>query len=89
VTLQHPRGLAALICTATHLFGFALLITRFAPLGDAIMAVWARGVGTVIDALPCLPLLRHTVIYILNALALTVLFVAVQCPRAKGIDQCP
>lgn len=75
--LQMVGGLAGLTCAATYLFGFAVLIALLAPLGYGAMDVDTQAVVGLIDAKPGLLILWNTVIYILNALALAVLVVAV------------
>lgn len=73
MTLRTIGGFAALLCAATYLFGFALLVTLLAPLGDSDPAV----VVGFIEAQPGLLTLWYTVIYVVNALALAVLVVAI------------
>ena len=72
---QTLGGLAGLICAATYLFGFAFLVKSLAPLGYGSMDIDAHAVVGFIDANPGLLILWNTVIYILNALALTFLVV--------------
>lgn len=76
MTLQKTGGLAALTCAATYLFGFAFLVTLLAPLGFGTGDIDASAVVAFIDAQPGLLIIWNTVIYILNALALVVLVVA-------------
>ena len=76
MTLTRTGGLAALTCAATYLVGFALLLTVLAPLGygtgqidpAAVVAFTAERAGLMIA--------WNSTIYILNALALAVLVVA-------------
>ena len=70
MTLQRTGGLAALVCAATYLFGFAFLVTVLAPLGFGTGDTDASTVVAFIDAQPGLMIVWNTVIYILNAFAL-------------------
>jgi hypothetical protein len=78
MTLRNTGGLAALLCGATYVFGFALLLTVLAPLGfgsgqidaDAVVAFASERAGILIA--------WNSGIYILNALALAVLVVALE-----------
>lgn len=76
MTLQRTGGLAALVCAATYLFGFAFLVTVLAPLGFGTGDTDASTVVAFIDAQPGLMIVWNTVIYILNAFALAILVVA-------------
>ena len=76
MTLQRIGGIAALICAATYLFGFAFLVTLLAPLGYGTNDIDAQAVVAFIDARPGLLIVWNSVIYILNALALAILVVA-------------
>lgn len=75
--LQTIGGIAALICAATYLFGFAFLVTALAPLGYGTMEIDGTAVVRFINANPGVLILWNTGIYILDALALAVLVVAV------------
>ena len=75
--LQTLGGLAGLTCAATYLFGFAFLVTLLAPLGFGTVDIDAHAVVGFIDANRGLLILWNSVIYILNALALVILVVAV------------
>lgn len=77
MTLQKIGGLAGLTCAATYLFGFAFLVTTLAPMGYGTIDIDARAVVGFIDTNPSFLILWNSVIYILNALALAVLVVAV------------
>lgn len=77
MTLHKVGGLAGLTCAATYLFGFAFLVTTLAPMGYGTVDIDARAVVNLIDANPGFLILWNSVIYILNALALAVLVVAV------------
>ncbi len=77
MTLQTLGGLAAFTCAATYLFGFTLLVTLLAPLGFGSSDIDAHAVVGFIEANPAILILWNTVIYILNALALAVLVVAI------------
>ncbi len=72
---QRLGGFAGLTCAATYLFGFAFLVTLLAPLGYGTIDIDAKAVVAFIDANPGLLILWNSVIYILNALALSVLVV--------------
>lgn len=77
MTLHRIGGVAAFICAATYLVGFAFLVTVFAPLqgaDDMVAFIHTRG-GLFIA--------WNTTIYIINALALLVLVVALS--RASGV----
>lgn len=75
--LQTFGGLAGLTCAATYLFGFAFLVTLLAPLGFGTVDIDARAVVRFIGTNHGLLILWNSVIYILNALALVILVVAV------------
>lgn len=77
MTIQKVGGLAGLTCAATYLFGFAFLVTTLAPLGYGTVDIDPRAVVSFIEASPSFLILWNSVIYILNALALAVLVVAV------------
>ena len=80
-------GLSALICAATYLFGFAFLLTFLAPTGYGTTAIDAGAVVSFIAAWPAGLILFNSVIYILNALALVALVVALAArlsPSAPG-----
>ncbi len=84
--LQTIGGLASLICAATYLFGFAFLVTYLAPLGFGTADLDPRAVIHFIEVNPSFLILWNSVIYILNALALAVLVVALHarlCPPTK------
>lgn len=76
MTLQRIGGIAGLMCAATYLFGFALLVTLLAPLGFGSSDIDARAVVEFIQNQPGLLIVWNSVIYILNALALALLVVA-------------
>lgn len=77
MTLQKIGGFASLTCAATYLFGFAFLVTMLAPMGYGTTDIDAPAVVRFIDASPGFLILWNSVIYVLNALALAVLVVAV------------
>ncbi|AHM05920.1 hypothetical protein roselon_03681 [Roseibacterium elongatum DSM 19469] len=52
MTLRTAGGLAALICAATYLVGFALLVTVLAPLGFGADEVDATAVANFIAERP-------------------------------------
>jgi len=74
--LQTVGGLAGLACAATYLFGFAFLVTLLAPLGFGTGDIETAEVIRFTQANQALMIAWNTVIYIVNALALTVLVVA-------------
>jgi len=76
MTLLRTGGLAGLVCAATYLFGFAFLVTLLAPLGYGTVDIDAHAVVAFINDSPGLLILWNTVIYIVNALALAVLVIA-------------
>lgn len=76
MTLARAGGVAALICAVTYLAGFALLVTLLAPLGFGGPDIDPAAVVAFIDARPYVLIAWNSVIYIVNALALTVLVVS-------------
>lgn len=76
MTLRQTGGLAALVCGATYIVGFAFLVTLLAPLGFGTDRIDAAGVVAFINARPGTLIAWNSTIYIVNALALAVLVVA-------------
>ncbi|MFA8444170.1 hypothetical protein [Yoonia sp.] len=76
MSLYMLGGFAGLICAGTYLFGFLCLVTVLAPLGYGTAQIDADAVVAFIDARPAFLTVWNSVIYILNALALVVLVVA-------------
>jgi hypothetical protein len=76
MTLSRFGGLSALICAATYLVGFALLVTVLAPLDYSTAKIDPAAVAAFIDTRPGVMIAWNSTIYVLNALALTVLVVA-------------
>lgn len=76
MSFQKTGGLAALICAATYLIGFALLVTLLAPLGFGAGEIDVPAVVAFTEARPGILIAWNTAIYIINALALAVLVVA-------------
>lgn len=76
MTMQRIGGLAALICAGTYIFGFALLVTSLAERGFGTNDIDRVAVVHFTVENQSLMILWNTVIYILNALALAVLVVA-------------
>ncbi len=76
MTLSRIGGFAALTCAATYLFGFAVLVTVLAPLGFGTAQIDIPAVVAFIHESPGLIIVWNTTIYIVNALALVVLVVA-------------
>ena len=76
MTLRAIGGLAALTCAATYLAGFALLLTVLAPLGYGTNGIDAAAVTAFIAERPGVLVAWNTTIYVVNALALAVLVVA-------------
>jgi len=78
MTLRQAGSLAALTCAATYLVGFALLVTVFAPLGLGSDKIDATAVADFIAERPGVMIAWNTLIYVVNALALAVLVVALR-----------
>ncbi|MFG6564838.1 hypothetical protein ACGYLI_11525 [Sulfitobacter sp. 1A13421] len=78
MTFRKAGGLAALICAATYLVGFVMIVTVFAPLGFGSGDVDPAAVVAFIAERPGVMIAWNTVIYIVNALALAVLVVALR-----------
>ncbi|EAR52563.1 hypothetical protein OG2516_05628 [Oceanicola granulosus HTCC2516] len=76
MTLTKAGGLAALVCAGTYIFGFVFLVTVFAPLGFGTGETDVPAVVAYIADRPGVMIAWNTTIYIVNALALTVLVVA-------------
>ena len=76
MTLTRTGGFAALICSATYLIGFALLVTLLAPLGYGTNDIDPAAVVAFDAARPGILTAWNSTIYVLNALALVVLVVA-------------
>lgn len=84
MSLQKIGGFAALTCAATYLFGFALLVTLLAPLGFGSGLPDTAAVIDFIETRPGILIAWNTVIYIINALALAVLVVALHARLAPA-----
>lgn len=76
MTLQRIGGLAALACAGTYIFGFVLLVTVMADVGFGSNDIDAATVVQFTVDHQTLMILWNSVIYVLNALALAVLVVA-------------
>lgn len=76
MTMKRIGGFAALICAATYIFGFALLVTVMAEAGFGSDAIQGADVVRFTVTNQALMITWHTVIYVVNALALVVLVVA-------------
>ncbi|MEL6683199.1 MAG: hypothetical protein AAFQ09_11215 [Pseudomonadota bacterium] len=76
MTIQRIGGLAALTCAATYMFGFVLLVTLMAEAGFGSNAIDPATVVRFTLENQGLMIMWNTVIYVLNALALAVLVVA-------------
>jgi hypothetical protein len=76
MTTQRIGGIAALICAATYIFGFVLLVTVMAEMGFGTNDIDAAAVVRATAENPAIMITWNTVIYIVNALALTLLVVA-------------
>lgn len=76
MTMQRVGGIAALACAATYLFGFALLVTLLADSGYGTSAINGADVVRFNVENQALMITWNTVIYVVNALALAVLVVA-------------
>ncbi len=84
MTLTRIGGLAALICAATYLIGFALLLTLLAPLGFGTAELDPGAIAAFIYARPGVMIAWNTTIYVVNALALVVLVVALAARLAPA-----
>ncbi|MFD0980121.1 hypothetical protein [Tropicimonas aquimaris] len=87
MTLHHSGGIAALLCGATYVAGFALLLTLLTPLGYGTEEIDTRAVAALAEAQPGLLIAWNSTIYIANGLALAVLTVALAerlQPRVPG-----
>lgn len=82
--LERLGGLAALTCAATYLVGFALLAAYLAPLGYGTARIDAQATVGFIHEHPAIMLAWNSTIYIVNALALAVLVVALKARMATG-----
>lgn len=76
MTLQRIGGFAALACAGTYIFGFALLVTVLADSGYGTDEIEAAEVVRFTVENQALMITWNTVIYIVNALALALLVVA-------------
>ncbi|MBT0958983.1 DUF4386 family protein [Alphaproteobacteria bacterium KMM 3653] len=76
MTMNRIGGIAALTCAATYIFGFVLLVTEFAEIGFGTNDIDAARVVRFTVENQMLLIIWNTVIYVLNALALAVLVVA-------------
>ncbi len=83
MTLHKAGGLAAITCAATYIFGFVFLVTVFAPLGFGTGEIDVPAVVAYIAERPGVMIAWNTTIYVVNALALTVLVVALHRRIAK------
>lgn len=80
--LQLFGGLAALACASTYLVGFALLATFLAPMGYGTAEIDTQAVVAFIHERPGIMLAWNSTIYIVNALALVVLVIALRARLA-------
>ncbi|MAM62206.1 DUF4386 family protein [Maritimibacter sp. UBA3975] len=77
MTLSKTGGLAALLCAITYVIGFALLLTVFAPLNFGTANIDpAQVVRFIDDGGASILIAWNLTIYVVNALALAVLTVA-------------
>lgn len=76
MTMQRIGSLAALACAGTYIFGFVLLVTVMAEAGFGSSAIEAADVVRFTVENQALMITWYTVIYVVNALALAVLVVA-------------
>ena len=76
MTLRTLGGIAGLTCAGTYIFGFALLVTLLAPLGFGSGDIDNAAVIAFLQSNQGIMILWNSVIYIVNALALSVLVVA-------------
>ncbi|MCC0020002.1 MAG: DUF4386 family protein [Nitratireductor sp.] len=84
MTFQRMGGIAGLVCAATYIFGFIVLVTTLAPLGFGTNTIDAGAVVDLIRTQPGVLILFNTVIYIVNALALAVLVTALHVRLKPG-----
>ncbi|MCJ7872020.1 hypothetical protein [Phaeobacter sp. J2-8] len=87
MTLQRVAGCAALICAASYLFGIAVLVLILAPLGFGSIDVDPHAVVAFIDTRPTLLITWNTVIYVVNAIALTVLVEAMHRRQSQDAPE--
>lgn len=83
MTMQRIGGFAALTCAGTYIFGFVLLVTVLADLGFGTNDIEAAAVVRFTVENQAIMITWNTVIYIVNALALALLVVAL-ASRLKG-----
>ena len=76
MTIQRIGGLAAMACAATYIFGFVLIMTVLADSGFGATAADSADKVRFIAENQALMITFNTVIYVVNALALGVLVVA-------------
>lgn len=76
MTLQRVGGFAALACAGTYIFGFVLLVTVMADAGFGSNAIDGTDVVRFTIDNQALMITWNTVIYVLNALVLAILVVA-------------
>lgn len=86
MSLRVIGGAAAVICAATYLIGFALLLTLLAPLGYGSEEIDVEAVVAFIGTDGGLLIAWNTVIYIVNGLALVVLTLALHA-RLKPVSR--
>lgn len=85
MTMQRLGGISALTCAATYIFGIVLLVTVMAEAGFGSNDLDAGDVVRFTMANQALMITWNTVIYVVNALALAVLVVAVAA-RLKAVS---
>ncbi|WP_400082908.1 hypothetical protein [Yoonia sp. R78084] len=76
MNMQRTGGIAALTCAATYIFGFVLLVTLLAELGYGTNDIDAEAVVRFSAENQTVLIVWNTVIYVINALALALLVVA-------------
>lgn len=84
MTLTRTGGLAALICAATYMIGFALLVTLLAPLGYGSNDIDPAAIVAFDAARPGILTAWNSTIYVVNALALVVLVSALSERQAAS-----
>lgn len=82
MTLIKPGGIAAFVCAATYIVGFALLLTLLAPLGYGSDSIDPVAVVAFTADNPGLMIAWNSTIYIVNALALVLLVLAIHARLA-------
>lgn len=75
--LRKAGGWSALICAVTYMVGFVILINILAPYGYGTANIDAKAVVKYIFVEPHMLIFFNTTIYIINAIALTILVLSI------------